>query len=220
MMDLLRAWRYARVLDECRPQADAPSPATRGAGRGPARASAGMMGQAFVHDALRSPSLAPREAAPEGLAKAIISDIAVRPCAADMPPSGLSIAARTILGASLAAVVLGGVALMFHAQNGASSGVLGGPQGGPAGVGVAIAGASGAEAARGGSAALPGAVEIVPRSGGAVDRASADAYERELAAIRADTERAARALLNALPLPSADLPGADQPSVDAPTTPQ
>jgi hypothetical protein len=176
-----------------------------------------MMGQAFVHDALRSPALAPREAAPEGLAKAIISDIAVRPCAADMPPSGVSIAARTILGASLAAVVVGGVALMFHVQNGGLNGGLNGAMGGSpgAGDGVAIAGGSGGGASGGGSAVLPGAVEIVPRSGGAVDRASADAYERELAAIRADTERAARALLNALPLP-----GADQSSGDAPVTPQ
>ncbi len=185
MMDLLRAWRYSRLLDQCRAEAD-PAPAPRGR----------QQSQAYVHDVLRSPKLAPRQAAPDWLARAIIEEVSQQPCAVDTAPGPFASILRPVVACGLVLAV-GVVAMITYNVNwGTGNGAILSinDAGKPNLTGFAQA-SSNIELPEPSRLATlgqmnPGTATVVVNN----------AYQRELAAIRSDTERAARVLLNTLPV--------------------
>lgn len=166
MMELLKAWKYSRLLDQCRSEADAP-PAPPGP----------RSEQAFVHDALRTPALAPRSRAPDGLVRSIAERITDVPCAASTAPGPFERVLRPVAASALLMVVLG---VTFVATNGQR-------QGRPP-----VSDASGF-----GGQTIQSLLNANP---GKVAAAADQPYQQELDAIREDTERAARTLFSALPI--------------------
>lgn len=170
MIELVKAWKYSRLLDQCRSEADAP-PAPPGP----------RSEQAFVHDALRSPSLAPRTRAPEGLVRAISERITDVPCAAATAPGPFERVLRPVVACAL---LLGMVGVTLFATNG---------QWRPA--------TPTSDATGFGGHTLQSLISARPDQ---VSAAADRAYQQELDAIRNDTERAARTLFGALPLSAND----------------
>jgi hypothetical protein len=166
MMELLKAWKYSRLLDQCRSEADAPP-----APPGPRSA------QAFVHDALRMPSLAPRTRAPDGLVRAIAERVVDVPCAASTAPGPFE---RVLRPVAASALLLGLVGVTLFASNGQWR-----------------AQAPVSDASGFGGQTIQSLLNANPSK---VAAAADQPYQQELDAIREDTQRAARTLFSALPL--------------------
>lgn len=166
MMELLKAWKYSRLLDQCRSEADAPP-----APPGPRSA------QAFVHDALRTPSLAPRTRAPDGLVRSIAERVVDVPCAAATAPGPFE---RVLRPVAASALLLGLVGVTLFATNGQWR-----------------AQAPVSDASGFGGQTIQSLLNANPSK---VAAAADQPYQQELDAIREDTQRAARTLFSALPL--------------------
>lgn len=170
MIELLKAWKYSRLLDQCRSEADAP-PAPPGP----------RSEQAFVHDALRAPALAPRNRAPEGLVRAIAERLVDVPCAAATAPGPFERVLRPVAACALLLTALG---VTFFATNDrwrAKPNV--------------------SDASGFGGQTIQSLLNANPSK---VAAAADQPYQQELDAIREDTERAARTLFSALPFGAAN----------------
>jgi len=166
MIEHFKAWKYSRLLDQCRSEADAP-PAPPGP----------RSQQAFVHDALRTPSLAPRARAPEGMVRAIAERIVDVPCAAATAPGPFERVLRPVVASALLLTVAG---VSLFATNGQWK-----------------THGQASDATGFGGHTLQSLLSASPDQ---VTAAADRAYQQELDAIREDTERAARTLFGALPL--------------------